>query len=237
MRISNYGFISLVVFFCTAACADLENISIMTKDIELGSHPVTGKKLIAKGYALIDNVKKVSEGSIIWYIVIPDLKNDKKLLFLVITDNDAITFPVTELIGLSQAKEVFFDPKKQVAVEKPTVAMQKSLIKINVTLSEEVQIFKEFVIALACRNEQALKELIVKYDLDILEKTIKNAIICQGMWTVAWDNLQDLDKKSVNPDSIVVTGKIVFYTLQDILTLLQEVQAQDQAQKAKAAKK
>lgn len=207
--------------------ATSESIAILAKDIEIGVNPVTGKKCIAKGYAFVDKTKAKSDSNSVWYSVIRDTKNEKDLLFVVFNGADAISFPVTEFITKMQSKVAFFDPKNpQLLIEKPNDKEKGSLIQIKILVDQEVQLFKDLIIALAQRNTQAIENLLKKYELDQVLRCIENATICQGLCTVTWEDpqlLNDLlEGKAESKKVESLTCKLVFISLQDIMTLLAE---------------
>ena len=105
---------------------------------------------------------------------------------------------------------------------------------MHVTISPDVQLFKELLILIAKGNIKALTAFINKHTLKTIEETIEKALESQGTCFISCDDQDALDalmqtKKPVTKP-IAFTGKLIFVPMQELLeAALEEVAQQEQS--------
>jgi hypothetical protein len=191
-------------------------VTILEKQIEIGTDPNTQKKLVAKAYCFAENNTDEQ-----WWLSV--FAYEKKLFFLVNIKNQKNVFPITQIISAS-SDVITIDPTTDNSNPDQKVALQPSgtsaLITIKAKLSSHLQIFKEFSILLAKGNTKALAAFIDTHNPDTIKEIISHAILCQGQCYIQCKDSQKLDAllqaKQPLAEPISFTGGNYLYSRRNI---------------------
>lgn len=221
---------------CIIACASFgalyaaDTVKVLEKEINLGKDPKTNDKLVIKAFTFLKNNEKENQDTR-WYAVFP---YEKELVFYCTQGGQSDVFSVNAVVTATETSVVEFDladkefrPKTVESGKKAT-----SLFTMKLTLSAEIQIYKEFVILLAKADKKALQSFVNKHSIEAIEEISNNAILSRGELLIAADDKETCEKiregKIKLSKPMQMTGKYVFLPAREVIeALLAEAKEQD----------
>jgi len=198
-------------------------IKILEKQVDLGKDPKTQKTLLVKFYSFAQD-GAVETANTRWFSVIPQ---ENELVFLSL-ENDAVDFfPVTRIISTQPSFAVDIDPTAQNPFidqkEAKAARLKPSMATMHVTISPELQLFKEIIILIAKNNVKALATLVNKRTLSIVEDTIQKALDCKGECFLQCDDPATFESIMTSADPITkpiaLKGQVTFIPKEAILKM------------------
>lgn len=207
---------------CFGAVHVLGSAIVLQKEINLGKDPKTNKTIVIKAFALVNSGEKENADTR-WYSVFP-LENE--LAFFCTQSGQSDAFPITHLLKTEKITTVEFDLAdkeiKTTVVEAGKKA--KSLFTMQLTVSRDIETFKEFVVLLAKADQKGLQAFVNKHTIEKIEEIANNAIVSRGECFITADDKEKYD--DIVAGKIKVTGptqlkgQYVFLPAREILEAL-----------------
>lgn len=223
---------SLLISCIGLTTAYINATTVLEKQVDLGKDPKTNKTIVVKAYSLVeDNAKETADSR--WIAVLPD---GKELIFFTTKHNLNDAFVITPIISYQQSFDTYIDPTAENPILDPQQAIsanqKNSMATMHVTMSPDVQLFKDLAILLAQGNVKGLTTFVNKYGINRIEETITKALDCQGVCFIAPDDPEKLDSLLQTKQPILepttLTGKISFIPKEVIEELLIQMLQQEQ---------
>lgn len=220
MNIMSRSFLISCLLIITANAAP---IKILEKQVDLGKDPKTQKTQMLKFFRFTEGTTTETADTR-WFAVLPD---ENELVFLSLQNDSVDFFPVTRIISTQPSFVVEIDPTTQDLFVDPQEAKaagrKPSMGTMQVTISPELQLFKEIIILIAKNNVKALENLANKRTLSIIEDAIQKALDCKGECLLQCDDPETLESimqtKSPISKPIVLKGQVNFVPKQAMLKM------------------
>ena len=209
-------------------------VTITEKQLELGKDPKTQKILMIKAYSFTEGTAKETSDTR-WLAVFP---YESELVFFATKGGLDDCFPVTNIISTQPSFKVDIDPTEQNPIIDPQQTkadgQKSSMVSMHVTISQDLQLFKDLLIFIAKGNVKALTSLVNKHTLKRVEETVEKALDSQGACFIQCDDPYAFESimQAKNPITapVVLTGQLKFVPMQEILEqALAEVKQQEQS--------